>query len=103
LERIRDIRSSEKALYRPVLDLYATSVDYSSGQPETFEFFKIVQNKMHFAASKHTAAELIYSRADSEQPFIRQSASKRHAPAALCKAECPIFQHAPSWLVQNFV
>ena len=70
LERIRDIRSSEKALYRQVLDLYATSVDYNPKQPETLEFFKIVQNKMHFAASRHTAAELIYNRADSEQPFM---------------------------------
>jgi hypothetical protein len=70
LERIRDIRSSEKALYRQVLDLYATSIDYNPKQPETFEFFKIVQNKMHYAASKHTAAELIYNRADSEQPFM---------------------------------
>lgn len=70
LERIRDIRSSEKALYRQVLDLYATSIDYNPERPETFEFFKIVQNKMHFAASKHTAAELIYSRADSERPFM---------------------------------
>jgi len=70
LERIRDIRSSEKALYRQVLDLYATSIDYNPKQPETFEFFKIVQNKMHFAASRHTAAELIYNRADSEQPFM---------------------------------
>jgi hypothetical protein len=70
LERIRDIRSSEKALYRQVLDLYATSIDYNSNQAETFEFFKIVQNKMHYAASKHTAAELIYDRADGNQPFM---------------------------------
>ena len=70
LERIRDIRSSEKALYRQVLDLYATSIDYNPKQPETFLFFKIVQNKMHYAASKHTAAELIFDRVDSEQPFM---------------------------------
>jgi len=70
LERIRDIRSSEKAIYRQVLDLYATSIDYNPKQIETFEFFKIVQNKMHFASSKHTAAELIYNRADSELPFM---------------------------------
>jgi len=70
LERIRDIRSSEKAIYRQVLDLYATSIDYNPKQTETFEFFKIVQNKMHFASSKHTAAELIFIRADSEQPFM---------------------------------
>lgn len=70
LERIRDIRSSEKALYRQVLDLYATCVDYNPKDPATLKFFKIVQNKMHFAASKHTAAELIYERADSDKPFM---------------------------------
>jgi hypothetical protein len=80
LERIRDIRSSEKALYRQVLDLYATSIDYNSKQPETFEFFKIVQNKMHYAASKHTAAELIYGRADSEQPFMGLTSFKGERP-----------------------
>ena len=80
LERIRDIRSSEKALYRQVLDLYATSIDYNPKKPETFEFFKIVQNKMHFAASKHTAAELIYERADSEQPFMGLTTFKGSRP-----------------------
>ena len=80
LERIRDIRSSEKALYRQVLDLYATSIDYNPQQPETFEFFKIVQNKMHYAASKHTAAELIYARADSEQPFMGLTSFKGNHP-----------------------
>jgi len=80
LERIRDIRSSEKALYRQVLDLYATSIDYNPKQPETFEFFKIVQNKMHFAASKHTAAEIIYKRADSEQPFMGLKTFKGSRP-----------------------
>lgn len=59
LNRIRDIRSSEKVLYRQVLDLYATSVDYDPKADESIEFFKIVQNKLHFAAHGHTAAELI--------------------------------------------
>lgn len=59
LNRIRDIRSSEKVLYRQVLDLYATSVDYNPKADESIEFFKIVQNKLHFAAHGHTAAELI--------------------------------------------
>ena len=68
LERIRDIRSSEKVLYRQVLDLYATSVDYDPKADETVEFFKIVQNKLHFAAHGHTAAEVIASRADATQP-----------------------------------
>ena len=56
LDRIRDIRSSEKVLYRQVLDLYATSVDYDPKSEESIKFFKIVQNKLHFAAHGHTAA-----------------------------------------------
>ena len=59
LNRIRDIRSSEKVLYRQVLDLYATSVDYNPHGEESIQFFKIVQNKLHFAAHGHTAAEVI--------------------------------------------
>lgn len=70
LDRIRDIRSSEKMLYRQVLDLYATSVDYDPHSDESVEFFKIVLNKLHFAAHGHTAAEVIYERADSEKPFM---------------------------------
>ena len=80
LERIRDIRSSEKALYRQVLDLYATSIDYDPKKEETFTFFKIVQNKMHYAASKQTAAEIIYKRADSEQPFMGLKTFKGKQP-----------------------
>ena len=68
LQRIRDIRSSEKMIYRQVLDLYATSVDYDPRSAETREFFKIVQNKIHYAAHGHTAAEVIFHRADAEQP-----------------------------------
>ena len=70
LDRIRDIRSSEKVLYRQVLDLYATSVDYDPRSDESINFFKIVQNKLHFAAHGHTAAEVIYERADAEKPFM---------------------------------
>ena len=70
LNRIRDIRSSEKVLYRQVLDLYATSVDYDPRTPESIKFFKIVQNKLHYAAHGHTAAEVIYERADSDKPFM---------------------------------
>jgi hypothetical protein len=70
LNRIRDIRSSEKVMYRQVLDLYATSVDYDPHAPESVEFFKIVQNKLHYAAHGHTAAEVIYQRADSDKPFM---------------------------------
>ena len=70
LDRIRDIRSSEKVLYRQVLDLYATSVDYNPHSEESVKFFKIVQNKLHYAAHGHTAAEVIYQRADAEKPFM---------------------------------
>ena len=70
LDRIRDIRSSEKVLYRQVLDLYATSVDYDPSSEESVRFFKIVQNKLHYAAHGHTAAEVIYERADAEKPFM---------------------------------
>ena len=70
LDRIRDIRSSEKVMYRQVLDLYATAVDYDPRSDLSIEFFKIVQNKLHFAAHGHTAAEVIYERADAEQPFM---------------------------------
>lgn len=65
LERIRDIRSSEKVFYRQILDIYATSIDYNPDSDETKMFFKVVQNKMHFAAHGHTAPEVIYLRADS--------------------------------------
>ncbi len=70
LDRIRDIRSSEKVLYRQVLDLYATSVDYDPKSKESIMFFKIVQNKLHYAAHGHTAAEVIYDRADATKPFM---------------------------------
>ena len=70
LDRIRDIRSSEKVMYRQVLDLYATSVDYNPASPQSIQFFKIVQNKLHYAAHGHTAAEVIYDRADSEREFM---------------------------------
>lgn len=70
LDRIRDIRSSEKVMYRQVLDLYATSVDYDPKSSESIAFFKMVQNKLHFAAHGHTAAEVIYERADAGKPFM---------------------------------
>ena len=67
LARIRDIRSSEKVFWRKVLDIYATSIDYNPKAESSVEFFKQVQNKMHWAAHKHTAAEVIFQRADSEK------------------------------------
>jgi len=70
LERIRDIRSSEKVLYRQVLDLYATSVDYDPKAEASVVFFKAVQNKLHYAAHGHTAAEIIAARANANKPFM---------------------------------
>ena len=67
LDRIRDIRSSEKVFWRKVLDIYATSIDYNPNAESSIAFFKQVQNKMHWAAHKHTAAEIIYQRADSKK------------------------------------
>lgn len=67
LARIRDIRSSEKVFWRKVLDIYATSIDYNPSADSSVAFFKQVQNKMHWAAHKHTAAEIIYERADSDK------------------------------------
>ncbi len=70
LDRIRDIRSSEKVMYRQVLDLYATSVDYDPKSDMSVLFFKMVQNKLHYAAHGRTAAEVIYDRADADKPFM---------------------------------
>ncbi len=81
LDRIRDIRSSEKVLYRQVLDLYATSVDYDPKSQESTRFFKIVQNKLHFAAHGHTAAEVIYERADAKKPFMGLTSFSGELPA----------------------
>ena len=81
LDRIRDIRSSEKVLYRQVLDLYATSVDYDPRSEQSVLFFKIVQNKLHYAAHGHTAAEVIYERVDAEKPFMGLTTFKGDLPA----------------------
>ena len=70
LERIRDIRSSERRLYQKVLDIYATSIDYTPNTELSQQFFAMVQNKMHWATHGHTAAEVIHERADAEKPFM---------------------------------
>lgn len=70
LERIRDIRASEKVFYRQILDIYATSMDYDPDADESVAFFKKVQNKIHFAVHGQTAAEVIYTRADAEKEFM---------------------------------
>ena len=80
LARIKDIRSSEKVLYRQVLDLYATAVDYNPKDSKSIEFFKIVQNKLHFAAHGHTAPEVIYERANSDKPFMGLTTFKGDLP-----------------------
>jgi len=80
LARIKDIRSSEKVLYRQVLDLYATAVDYNPKDEKSIEFFKIVQNKLHFATHGHTASEVIYERANAEKPFMGLTTFKGDIP-----------------------
>jgi len=80
LEEIRDIRSSEKVLYRQVLDLYSTAMDYNPQASESLEFFKIVQNKLHFAAHGHTAAEVVYLRVDSDKTFVGLTHFKSSEP-----------------------
>jgi hypothetical protein len=80
LERVRDIRASEKVMYRQILDLYATSLDYNATMPETFEFFKIVQNKLHYAVSGHTASEIVFDRANAELPFMGLTVFKGKRP-----------------------
>lgn len=82
LARIRDIRSSEKVMYRQVLDLYATSVDYDPNSAESIAFFKMVQNKLHYAAHGHTAAEVIYERADADKSFMGLTSFSGDFPTA---------------------
>lgn len=80
LDRIRDIRSSEKVMYRQVLDLYATATDYDPKSEESQAFFKIVQNKLHYAAHGNTASEVIYMRVDSDKPFAGLTSFKGSQP-----------------------
>ncbi len=80
LERIRDIRSSEKVLYRQVLDLYSTSIDYNPKSTQSIQFFKTVQNKLHYAVNKQTASETIYLRADAEKDFMGLTTFKGEIP-----------------------
>ncbi len=80
LDRIRDIRSSEKVMYRQVLDLYATATDYDPKSEESLFFFKIVQNKLHYAAHGNTASEVIYMRVDRDKPFAGLTNFKGEQP-----------------------
>ncbi len=95
LARIRDIRSSEKVFWRKVLDIYATSIDYNPSLEMSVIFFKTVQNKMHWAAHGHTAAEIIYKRVDSEKPNLGLSSFKGKKPT---KQETEI---AKNYLAEN--
>ena len=76
LQRVRDIRSSERNLYQQVTDIYATAIDYDSSAEITHRFFATVQNKMHYAAHQHTAAEVIYDRVDADKPFVGMTSFK---------------------------
>jgi len=80
LEQIRDIRSSEKVMYRQVLELYTKATDYDSNSAESITFFKMVQNKLHYAAHGHTASEVIYLRVDSDKPFAGLTSFKGSTP-----------------------
>ncbi|MBN6064145.1 virulence RhuM family protein [Aggregatibacter actinomycetemcomitans] len=80
LERIRDIRSSEKVMYRQILDLYATAIDYDAKSETSVTFFKMVQNKLHYAAHSKTASEVIYFRVDSDKPFAGLTNFKGEQP-----------------------
>lgn len=80
LERIRDIRSSEKVFYRQLLDLFATSVDYDPKSEECRQFFQIIQNKLHYAVNMQTSAEIIFTRADAEKPFMGMQTFRGETP-----------------------
>lgn len=95
LARIRDIRSSEKVFWRKVLDIYATSIDYDPNQEISVRFFQTVQNKMHWAAHGHTAAEIIYQRIDANKPNLGLTYTKGLKPT---KQETQI---AKNYLAQN--
>jgi len=87
LDKIRDIRSSEKVFWRKILDIYSTSIDYSPKEKITIDFFKTVQNKIHFAVSKNTAAEIVFNRVDSNKNNIGLTNFKGDMPT---KAETKI-------------
>ena len=87
LARIRDIRSSEKVFWRKVLDIYATSIDYDQHTETSKQFFATVQNKMHWAAHGHTAAEVVFNRADADKPHMGMTSFTGNKPS---KAEAGI-------------
>lgn len=90
LEEIREIRLSERRFYQKITDIYATSVDYDKNSPQTKRFFAKVQNKMHFAISHQTAAEIIYTRADSEQQFMGLTSWKNSPDGKVLKSDVSV-------------
>jgi hypothetical protein len=90
LERIRDIRASEKRFYQKICDIYATSVDYDKDHPLTLEFFKTVQNKLHWAIHGHTAAEIIAERADGTKPNMGLTTWKNAPKGKIRKADTEV-------------
>jgi hypothetical protein len=90
LARIRDIRSSERLFYQKITDIYATSIDYDRNAELTQEFFKTVQNKMHWAAHGHTAAEIVRQRADARKPHMGLTSWKNAPHGAVRKADVPV-------------
>jgi len=90
LQRIRDIRASEKVFYRQVLDIYATSIDYDPKDEKTVEFFKMVQNKLLWAISEQTAAELVYRRVDASLPLLGMRSYDKKNSISIKKADVSI-------------
>ena len=90
LERIREIRASERRFYQKITDIYATSVDYDKQAPVTQQFFAMVQNKLHFAVTNSTAAEIIYTRADSKKPNMGLTSWKNAPDGKILKSDVNI-------------
>ena len=90
LARIRDIRSSERLFYQKITDIYSTSIDYDRNAELTQEFFKTVQNKMHWAAHGHTAAEIVRRRADARKPHMGLTSWKNAPHGAVRKSDVPV-------------
>lgn len=101
LDRIRDIRSSEKVMYRQVLDLYATATDYEPKSEDSLTFFKIVQNKLHYAAHGNTASEVIYLRVDNDKPFAGLTNFKGSQPTQAEAMVAKNYLSAPELRVLN--
>lgn len=89
-ERIREIRLSERFFYQKIKDIYATSIDYNPKDEKTIAFFKVVQNKLLWAISQHTAAELVYRRADASLPLMGMQSFDKKSASAIKKADVPI-------------